>query len=137
MTGVVGEHAKTLGEGLGLGVGQVEHVDGAVEAGVGVGIAAEVHAQALEKLDEGAGRVVGAAIEGHVLQEVGEAALALGLVECTGGDDEAEGGAASRLGVGAEGVAQAVGEFAGDDGGIGGEVSRAGGGRKPECGHGF
>ena len=128
MAGVVGEHARALGEGLGLGVGQIQHVNGAVEGCVGVGIAAEVHAHALEKLDEGAGRVVGAAVERHVFEEVGEAALGVGLVERAGGDDETEGGARARFGVGADGVANAVGERAGVDGGIGGEIGLAGGG---------
>jgi hypothetical protein len=66
----------------------------------------------LEKFDDGAGRIVRGAIEGHVFEEVGEAALVIGLVERTGEDDEAEAGAFLGLVVGEDDVMQAVGEFA-------------------------
>lgn len=69
---------------------------------------------------------VRAPIEGQMIEEMGEALLVLGLVERTGGDHEAEGGAGAGLGVGADSVAQAVGRLADDEGGIGGRVGGAG-----------
>ena len=125
---VVGQHAQALGEGGGFGVGQIEHVNGAVEGRVGVGIAAEVHAHALEKLDQGAGRVVGAAVKGQVLEKVGEPALGLGFVQGAGGDDQAQGNASAGFGVGAQGIGETVGQSAHRERGVGGEVREAGGG---------
>ena len=54
-----------------------DHVDGLVDAGAGVEVLAELDAAALQVLTEHHSRKVGGAVEGHVLQEVGETALAL------------------------------------------------------------
>jgi hypothetical protein len=110
--GVVGQHLQALGDVFRVGVGQLQHILGAVETGGGIGVAAETHAHALEKLDERAGRVVLAAVEGHVLEEVRDAALILLLMERTRLDEQAERGAALRLLVGIDHVAHAVGQGA-------------------------
>ena len=98
-------------------------VDGAVEAGGGIGVAAEVHAEALEELDDiGRGKVL-AAVERHVLEEVGEAALVLVFVDGADLDGEAGADAAAGFGVAEEGVAQAVVELAPLDGRVDGQVT--------------
>ena len=119
---VIIEDAQTFGEGGGFGVGELEEVKRALESRGGVGVAAEVHPHALKKLDERAGGIVFAAIEGHVLEKVSEPALVFGFVERAGLDEEAERSALFRLGIGAEGVAEAVGQGAVADGGIGFEI---------------
>ena len=78
---------------------------------------------ALEKFDEGAGLVVRAAVEGHVLKEVGEAALVIGFVEGTGEDDEAEAGALLGLVIGEDDVVEAVGQLAEAGGGVGFQIA--------------
>jgi hypothetical protein len=73
-----------------------------------------------------------------VLEVVGEAELVLCFLEGAGGDDKAEGGAFAGFGVGAEGVAETVGQFAYEEGGIGDEAGGRGfgGGREKERGSG-
>jgi len=108
--GIIGEHPHALGERGLVGLRQLEQVLRAVEAGEGVRVAAEAHAHALEELDERARRVVRAAVEGHVLEEVREAALVLALMERAGLDDQAQRGPALRLLVGIDDVADAIGQ---------------------------
>ena len=121
--GIVAEDAEALGEsGLG-GLGQLQQVEGAVETGGGVGVAAKAHAHALEELDERAGGEVAAAVEGHVLQEVGDAALAFLLVHAARQDEESEGRAPLGLRVALHDVAQAVVELAEARGRIGLQVA--------------
>ena len=79
-----------------------------VEGGGGVGVRAESHAEALQPLDQGARREVRASVEGHVLQEMREAALLLGLVEGTREDEEAQRRPGLRLVVRHHGIAYAV-----------------------------
>jgi hypothetical protein len=122
--GVVTEDAEALAERGGVGFGKFEKVERGVETGAGVGVGAEAHAHALEQLDERARGVVFAAVERHVFEEVGDAALVVLLVKRAGADVEAEGGAALGLGVGADGVAEAVGQGAEAHGGIGSEIGR-------------
>ena len=133
--GVVGENAQALVERGLIGLGQFEHVDGAVERGEGVGVVAEAHAETLENLDERAGWEFRAAVERHVLEEMGDTALGLGFVEGTGVDLEAERGAVLRLGVFEQSVAKTVGQSAVADGGIRLEVARSVGERRDlRCG---
>src|SRR6185295_13710483 len=82
--------------------------------------------------DEGAGGEVGGAVEGHVLEVVGDAALAISLVERAGVHVDPHDGAAGRDGVALDDVAEAVVELAGGEGGVGGEGLREGGGQGEE-----
>src|SRR5581483_7274380 len=79
--GEIGKDLQSLGHGGGLGIGQLDLEGGVVEGGVGIGVAAEAHAEVLKILDQGAGCVMGAAVEAHVLEKMGEAALVFGFVE--------------------------------------------------------
>ena len=122
--GEVAHHGEGEIEG-GFGeVGEVEHVDGLVERGVGVGVGPEGDAEALHLRDQlfGVGEVA-RAIENHVLQEVGHAALVVGFHEGAGVDVETERNALGRFGVGNDDVAEAV--FEGAEGGalVGGNVT--------------
>ena len=93
---------------LGLVGRHLEHVDGLVEAGVGVDVGAEAHAERLDERHELLlGKVLGA-VEGHVLDEVREPALVVVFENRAGVDDEPELGALLRLLVGADVVVQAV-----------------------------
>ena len=67
--------------------------------------------------------VFAAAAEGEVLKVVREAALVVVFLKGAGDDEEAEGGSVFRLGVGEDGVAEAVFEGAEADGGVGAEVA--------------
>ena len=122
--GNVGEERQALAQGRGLRVGQLELIDGTVEIGRGVRVAAKIHAEALEELNHAGRREMPAAVEGHVLEEVGEPALVLALLERADLHGETEAHAALGLLVVDEGVAQAVVEPAPPDGGIHGEVAR-------------
>ncbi len=98
---------------------EFEEIDRAIEAGVGVRIAAKAHAHALEELDQRTGRVTLAAIEGHVLEEMGQPALVVALVERTSENEEAEGDAAFWFAIWQDDVTQAVRELAEARGWIG------------------
>ena len=108
--GDIRKEGERFAERRGLRVGQFQLVDGAVETGGSVGVAAEFHAEALEELDDIGGRKVPAAIEGHVLEEVREPALVFVFVD--GADPEREAGADAAAGfrIVAERIAQAVGQ---------------------------
>jgi hypothetical protein len=91
-------HQEQAGvDGLVVHLGEVELVNRLGEAGVGVGVGSESQAGALQHLDHLAFLHGLGAVEGHVLQEVGDAALGLGLAERAGVDAEADG--ASPFGV--------------------------------------
>ena len=79
--GEVGERRQPACHDVALVGRQVEHVDGLVEARVGVHVRAEPGAEALEVADELAGLEVGAAVERHVLDEVREPLLVVGFLE--------------------------------------------------------
>ena len=68
----------------GLSVGQVQHVDRLFEPGVGVHVRPEPRADRFEIRDELPGLEVLAAVERHVLEEVREPLLVVGLVEGAG-----------------------------------------------------
>jgi hypothetical protein len=118
----IAEELHALTQRLGLGIGKRELVRGLVEAGEGVLVATEGHAQRLEERDEGAGREVRRTVERHVLQVVRDAALAVGLIERTGVDVDPDGRATGRHGVLLDDVPQAVLQFARDERGIGRQV---------------
>ena len=107
--GEVTHHGEGEVEGGFREVGKVEHVDGLVERSVGVGVGPEGDAETLHLRDEllGVGKVAGA-IEDHVLEEVGDAALVVGFHEGTGVDVEAEGDALGGLGIGDDHVAETI-----------------------------
>ena len=116
-----------------VGGGEVELVGGAVEAGRGIGVGAEGEPLPLEDPDHLALGDVGGAVERHMLDEVGEAALIVGLGDRAEREVEADRGGALGRGVAADGVAHAVGEAAVADRGVGddvgdGEAPRVGGG---------
>ncbi len=79
---------------------------------------AELHADALEVGDEFAGREVFAAVEGHVLEEMGEALLVVGLVDGAGADMDLDGHFAWRVVVLAIHPGHAVVEFAAQNAGV-------------------
>ena len=60
---------------------QVEHIDGAVEAGDGVGVRPEFQAQPLQRFDELAFRDMVRFVERHMFDEVGEAALLVAFAD--------------------------------------------------------
>ena len=131
--GVIGKHAQALGERGRVSRGKLEHVNGLIERGESVGVAAEAHAHALEKFDERARGVVFAAVEGHVFEKVGDAALGLGFIKRAGPDVQPEGGAVFGLVVVEQRVADAVGQGAEANRRIGAQVAAAlgeGGDRK-------
>ena len=97
--GVVEEYLQSLVEVLGFGIRQIDHVDGAVKGGEGIGVAPEIHPHALKELDEGAGLVVFAAVEGHVLKKVGQAALFFSFLQRSRFDQQAEGDAFAGFGI--------------------------------------
>ena len=91
-------------------LGQVELVDRAQQAGVGVGIAAEAQPQPLHGGDELAALEVAAAVKDHVLEEVRDALVALVLVERARVDKEPQAAAPGGFGGVADDVAQPVGQ---------------------------
>ena len=72
-TGIIGHHPQAEVDGCRFGVGQIQLVDGFLEAGVGIGMVAKADALCLQGLDQGAGREVFRAIEGEVLEVMGHA----------------------------------------------------------------
>ena len=90
----------------------VNIVDGLLDAGVGVELSAELHADALEVLDERAVGEVCGAIEAHVFEEVCEAALALLFLDGAHLLCNVEEGLVLRLFVVADVIGEAVVEVA-------------------------
>ena len=103
----------------GLGIRRdLEHVDRLVEAGEGVEVGTEAHADRLHEFDELLLREVGRAVECQVLDDVGQPALVLVLEDGPGVDDKAQLGPVLRLAVLADPVPEPVGELADRDPGI-------------------
>ena len=109
-------------EMLGVGLGQVEHVGGGVEAGYGVGVGTELQALALEDLDHVALGHVGRAVERHMFDEVSEAALVLRFPDRTEGELQPDRCGALGGGVVHDRVFHAVGQLAVMDRGVGRDV---------------
>ena len=68
---------------------ELQKVDSPVEARVRVKIGTELHAHPLEKFHERAGRIMGAAVERHMLEKMSKTALVLRLVERARQDEKA------------------------------------------------
>jgi len=77
----VGEERHTLGQRVGLRVGQRELVGGLIEAGEGVLVSPELHAERLKERHDRTGREVLGAVEGEVFEVVRQPALPVGLVQ--------------------------------------------------------
>ena len=85
-----------------------EHVDGFVEAGVGVDVGTEAHAGRLEIVDQLETGEVLRAVECHVLDEVGQTLLIVVLLHRAGVDDQPQLGPLGRLSVDPDVVGEAV-----------------------------
>ena len=79
------QHRRVVG-------GHVEGVDGLVERGAGVGVLAEAHADLLDEVDHLLLLEQAGAVERHVLDEVGQPPLLLGLQHRPGVHRQAQGG---------------------------------------------
>jgi hypothetical protein len=111
----VRKHLHPLVDPLRGRVGQEEHVGRLVVAGEGVRAVPEDHADALEVRDERPRREVLRAVERHVLQEVREPALRLGLVQGAGPHVDDHGELARRGPVLPKEVADPVLQRAGEE----------------------
>ena len=92
--------------------GEVEPVGGGLETRGGIGVRAEGQAVAFKQLDHLALGHVGRSVEGHVLDEMGKAALGVLLVQRAGIDLHAHQRRAPGRGVGADRVAHPVRQLA-------------------------
>ncbi len=120
--GALAHQHQGLVETVVVGERQVELVDGLGLGRRGIGVGAERQAEPLQLLDHlPFGHVLGA-VEGHVLEEVGEALLGVGLHQRAGVEPQAQGGLPRRGGVAQDGVAHAVGQHAEAHAGIGRHV---------------
>ena len=90
-------------------------VDRFIEARVRVHVRAEAHAEALDEGGDVLAGEVRCAVEGHVLDEVGQASLVVVFEHGTGVHHQAQLGAAFRRAVAADVVLKAVGQSAGAD----------------------
>src|SRR5438067_1734649 len=79
--GVVAENPHSLYHGSVIRMCQLQLVDRAIEAGVGVDISSESHPHPLKELHERAWRVMRAAVERHVLEKMRETSLVVLLVQ--------------------------------------------------------
>jgi hypothetical protein len=111
-SGHVGENLETLGHRRRPDVGEFNFESGVIEGGVGIGVPAKAHSQALEISHQGPGWEMPAAVEGHVLEKMGQAALVIALFQRSGENQEPKRGPVARFGVGQYDVAQAVGQGA-------------------------
>lgn len=102
--------------------GDLEHVDRFVEAGEGVEVGPEAHADRLHEIDELLLGEVPGPVEGHVLDHVGQAQLVLVLEDRAGVDDQAQLGPVLRLPVFADVITEAVPELADRDLGVDGDL---------------
>ena len=113
--GPVLEHEERAIDDAGVVGRDLQLEDGLVEAGVGVDVRAEPHPGRLQERDDVLLREVARAVERHVLDEVGEAALIVVLEHGAGVDDEPQLGPPGRLGVAPDVVAQPVRQRADGD----------------------
>ena len=114
--GIVGERREPLCDHFGVVRGQIEHVHGFVEARVGVDVRSESRADALEVREHLARLEVRAAVERHVLDQMGETLLIVGLVQRAGFHREAKRHALGRTAVLADEVLEPVGQRRGSHG---------------------
>ena len=94
----------------------VQHVDGFVVARVGIDVRAEPRADRLQVLHQLARLELGAAVEGHVLEHVRQAALVVGLVVGAGPHRQTQQDAVAGPRVVADEIDEAVGQASGGDG---------------------
>ena len=113
--GKIGQRLHALLDDAGLVGGQLKHVDRVVEAGLRVDVRPQTRAGRFERGDQFAWLEMRGAVEPHVLQEVGQALLRVGLVDRAGLDGELQHDALLRTRVLADVVAQPVRERAGRD----------------------
>jgi hypothetical protein len=102
------EDVEGAGDERGAVGGDLQLVDGLVEAGVGVEVGAESHADALEVIDDLLLLEVLRAVERHVLDEVGEPLLVVVLEHRAGVHRQAQLGPLLGAPVGADVVAEPV-----------------------------
>ena len=95
-----------------------QHVDGLLNAGPSVHVFAELHAVVLHIIKECLAGEVGSAVEGHVLQEVGQTALVFLLKDGTHFLRDVEIGALGGFLVVTDVVGQSVFQFASSDVGV-------------------
>jgi hypothetical protein len=119
--GEVAHGQQTLVQEPRLVGGDVEHVDRLVERGVGVGVGAEAGSNRFQVGHQLAGLEVRAAVEVHVLDEMGQPALVFFLQDGPGLGREAEGDAVLRAAVPADVIGQPVGQLARPDRRVEGE----------------
>ena len=105
---IIGQDAQAFSQRGLLRIGQLQHILRAVQTRGGVGIAAETHTHALEKLDQRAGSKVLAAVERHVFEEMRDPALVVLLVQRTGEHEQPQRSPALGLAVRVDDVAQSV-----------------------------
>ncbi len=120
--GHVRHEQHPLVENVPAPAGQGELIRGLVEAREGVLIAPEGEPERLEEGNDGARGEIGAAVEGHVLEIVGEALGGVGLVERAGGDVEPDAHPALGIAVLPDDVAEPIGQGARHEGRIGGQL---------------
>ena len=92
-----------------------QHVDGLVEARVGVDMGPEAHPERLQRVDQRLLLVALGAVERHVLDEVRDAELVVILEQGAHLYDKAQVGAARGIGVLTDEIAHPVGKLADDD----------------------
>ena len=102
---------------------QVEHIGGLLEIGLGIGIGTEGQPFSLKQAHHFALGDIGRAVERHMFDEMGKAALIVRLVERTGGDLHAHGGSALGRRILADDIAHAIGQATEPVGGIDGNVA--------------
>ena len=110
--GEVGEDGEALLDETGAVGRHLQHVHRLVEAGVRVGVRPEARADGFQEAHELAGSEVLAPVEGHVLEEVGEAALVVLLEDGAGVDGQPQGHAMLGPAVAPDVVGHPVGQAA-------------------------
>ena len=116
--GEVGQRGEPARHDLGVVGRQLEHVDGLVEARIGVDVRPEPRARRLEVRHELARLEVRAAVERHVLDQVREPLLIVRFVQRSGLDREPQRDALFRTGVAADEIREPVRQRAAADGRI-------------------
>ena len=119
--GPVTEDPECVFENLGIVSRHLEEIDRGVEAGRGVQVRAKRAADRLEVVDDLLLGEALRAVEGHVLDEVGQPALLLLLEDGAGLHDQRKVGPVARLLVVPDVVGQAVAERAAGDRGVQGQ----------------
>jgi hypothetical protein len=120
--GLAHQHQRGIEQG-GIGAWQIEHVERLFEPGLRVGVRAERQAVAFEQADHLAFGNVGAAVEGHVFDEMGKAAFLRAFVQRSGSHVHPHQRGAGGRGVAPDHIAHAVGQLAEAIAGFGREIA--------------